>query len=96
MAGARRVPRPFNMHWGGGVISEEASFTGEWSEPAIQLLEYTDGEAAGAWTVRFCSFNHRGQFQRSPLMINESDIDAMRQALTRTPKLQAILKRLVD
>jgi hypothetical protein len=84
------------MHWGGGVIAEEATFTGEWSEPTIQLMEYTDGEAAGGWSIRFCSFNHRGQFQRSPLMISDSEIEAMREALQRTPRLRAILKRLVD
>jgi hypothetical protein len=84
------------MHWGGGVIAEEATFTGEWSEPTIQLMEYTDGEAAGGWSIRFCSFNHRGQFQRSPLMISDSEIEAMREALQRTPRLQAILKRLVE
>jgi len=59
-------------------------------------MEYTDGEAAGGWSIRFCSFNHRGMFQRSPLMISDGEIDAMREALKRTPRLRAILKRLVE
>jgi hypothetical protein len=84
------------MHWGGGVISEEASFTSEWAEPTIQLMEYTDGEAAGSWSIRFCSFSHKGQFQRSPLMLNEDGVDAMRGALRAAPHLRAILKRLVE
>ncbi len=96
MAQPRKIPRPFTMHWGEGTISEEASFTGEWSEPTIQLMEYTNGEAAGGWSIRFCSFNHRGMFQRSPLMISGGEIEAMREALKRTPRLRAILRQLVE
>jgi hypothetical protein len=95
MAKARKVPRPFTMHWGGGVISEEASVTTEWAEPTIQLMDYTDGEAAGGWSVRFCSFSHGGQFQRSPLMVDRESIEAMSEALKQTPRLREILKRLV-
>lgn len=95
MAKARKVPRPFTMHWGGGVISEEASVTTEWAEPTIQLMDYTDGEAAGGWSVRFCSFSHNGQFQRSPLMLDSGSIEAMREALKHTPRLCEILKQLV-
>ena len=95
MAKARKVPRPFTMHWGGGVIAEEASVTTEWSEPTIQLMDYTDGEAAGGWSVRFCSFSHSGQFQRSPLMLDGASIEAMREALRQTPRLREILKQLV-
>jgi hypothetical protein len=91
-----KVPRPFTMHWGSGMITEEARFTGEHHVPAIQLMEYTDGEAAGSWTVRFCSFNHRGAFQRSPLMLSEENVEAMRAALTKTPRLREILRRMVD
>jgi hypothetical protein len=90
-----RVPRPFTMHWGSGVITEEARFSGEYHVPAIQLMEYTKGEAAGSWSIRFCSFSHRGAFQRSPLMLNDDDIGQMREALARTPRLRDILRRMV-
>ena len=96
MQETRKVPRPFTMHWGGGSIVEEASFSGEWNAPAIQLMEYSDGGAAGSWSVRFCSFTHRGQFQRSPLMLQEAEIDSMREALKQTPRLRAILRQLVE
>jgi len=33
------VPRSFEFHWAGGQIIEEASYTGQYTEPAIQLLE---------------------------------------------------------
>ena len=32
----RPVPRPFQFHWGGGQIIEEASHTGEHTAPAIR------------------------------------------------------------
>ena len=89
-----RVPRPFTMHWGAGQIVEEATFEGEHHVPAIQLMEYSDGEAAGTVSIRFAHFNPRGQFQRSPLMIGEAEIDALRDAVARTPRLQALLLRI--
>lgn len=91
-----KVPRPFTMHWGSGMITEEARFSGEHHVPAIQLMEYADGESAGSWTIRFCSFNHRGAFQRSPLMLSEENVSAMREALMKTPRLREILRRMVD
>jgi hypothetical protein len=94
MPSSRKLPRPFEMHWGRGEIVEEASFTGEYHEPAIQLLEYTEGEAAGSFSVRFCTYNHRGGFQRSPLMVSEADIEGLRKAIEETPRLRDLLRRL--
>ena len=91
----RETPRPFAFHWGGGNIIEEACFTGQYTEPAIQLLEYEDHE--GSYGVRFCYYNHDGRFQRSPMMIDgEETLEGLRAALKRTPKLRAMLKRLVS
>ncbi|MSP21445.1 MAG: hypothetical protein EXR66_00200 [Dehalococcoidia bacterium] len=86
------VPRPFTMHCGAGQIVEEATFDGEHHVPAIQLMEYSDGEAAGTVSIRSAHFNPRGQFQRSPLMIGEAEIDALRDAVARTTRLQALLR----
>jgi hypothetical protein len=91
----RTVPRPFEMHWGAGNIVEEATWTGPHHEPTIQLMEYEDGEAAGSVTLRFCSYNHNGQFQRSPLMVDEEAIAGLREALRKTPRLRKLLKQLV-
>ena len=60
-------PRTFDLHWGSGVIAEEVRVEGEYHVPAIQLLEFTEGEAAGTVSLRFCHYDHRGRFQRSPL-----------------------------
>ena len=65
----RPVPRPFAFHWGGGNIIEEASFRGEHTEPAVQLLAY-EGHP-GSYVVRFCYYSLDGRFQRSPMMIGQ-------------------------
>lgn len=88
----RAVPRPFQFSWGGGQIEEEASYVGTYTEPAIQLLAYE----GGGYGVRFCYYNHDGRFQRSPMMIDGGDtLDGLRAALKKTPKLRAMLKKLV-
>jgi hypothetical protein len=92
----RAVPRPFNYHWGGGQIVEEASYTGEHHEPAIQLLQYDEGEAAGGWSVRFCFYNRDGRFQRSPLVVGQEQIDGLRAALLEAPRLRELLRQLVS
>ena len=96
MAPERKLPRPFEMHWGRGEIVEEATFSGEYHEPAIQLMLYTEGEAQGSFSLRFCSYNHRGMFQRSPLMVGEAEIAGLRKALRQTPRLREILRQLVS
>jgi len=88
-------PRTFSLHWGGGQIVEEARFEAEHHVPALQLLEFTDGEAAGTVSVRFATYDHRGRFQRYPLIVGEQDIDGLRRALRATPRLRALLKQLV-
>ena len=92
----RKLPRPFAMHWGTGLITEEAGFVGEWHEPCVQLLEYTEGEAAGSATIRFCYYSLDGRFQRSPLMLGEDEIDGLREALRGAPKLRELLRRLAE
>ena len=90
----REVPRPFQFHWGGGQIIEEAAYTGEHTEPAIQLLEY-EGHP-GSYGIRFCYYNLDGRFQRSPMMIDGEDtFQGLRAALQDTPKLRELLQKLV-
>ncbi|MEO8538172.1 MAG: hypothetical protein ABI577_00425 [bacterium] len=92
----RKVPRKFSLHFGSGVVAEEATYSGEFHEPTIQLLDFQEGEVAGTVLLRFCSYNHRGGFQRDPLLMNETDIAALREALRETPRIHALLKRLVE
>jgi hypothetical protein len=89
------VPRDFKFHWGSGQIIEEASYVGTYVEPAIQLLEYAEG--SGAYGIRFCYYSLDGRFQRSPMMIDSEDsLEGLRAALQDTPKLRALLRRLVS
>ena len=91
----REVPRSFKFHWGGGQIIEEASYTGEYTEPSIQLLEYEGHE--GSYGIRFCYYSLDGRFQRSPMMIDSTEnLEGLRRALKDTPKLRAMLKKLVS
>ena len=91
----RPLPRPFAFHWGGGNIIEEASFRGEYTEVAVQLLEY-EGHG-GSYGVRFCYYSLDGRFQRSPMMIDSGDtLEGLRAAIRRTPKLRALLRKLVS
>jgi hypothetical protein len=84
-APALRVPL------GEGQITEEASFTGKYTEPAIQLLEYEGGGQG----IRFCYYSLDGRFQRSPMMIDSEDsLEGLRAALKSTPKLRALIKKL--
>ncbi len=92
----RRVPRPFEMHWGKGEIVEEATFDSEYHQPTIQLMEYTEGEAAGSVSIRFCTYSPRGAFQRSPLIVGDADLAGLRAALHSTPRLKELLRRLVE
>ena len=93
---SRPLPRPFTYHWGSGQIVEEAAYTGQHHEPAVQLLEYDEGEAAGGWSIRFCFYSREGRFQRSPLVVGDDELDGLRAALKQTPRLRALLKRLVE
>jgi hypothetical protein len=89
-------PKTFSLHWGNGIIEEEARIGATYHEPTIQLLTFTEGSAKGTHEIRFCHYNHHGQFQRSPLIIDEKDIPELRKALSATPKLRGLLKKLVD
>ena len=88
--------RPFSYSWGGGYIAEEARVQGEHHAPALQLLKYTEGPAAGNVSIRFCHYSHNGRFRRSPLMMSPEEMDMMRHALQETPELREFLLRLLE
>jgi hypothetical protein len=88
--------RKFKLHFGSGVVAEEARIEGEHHSPAIQLLDFTEGEAAGTSLVRFCFYNQRGSFMRDPLLLGEPEIADLREALRETPRLREMLRGLVS
>ncbi len=87
--------KTFSLHWGSGIIEEEAQVATPYHRPTIQLLRFTAGEAAGTYEIRFCHYDHQGRFQRSPLIVAEDDLAALRQVLEETPKLRRLLTRLI-
>ena len=88
---ANSKARRFALHWGEGIVAEEARVEGEHHDPALQLLEFDNGDLA----VRFCYFNKRGHFQRSPLIIGENEANQLRDAMHEQPRLRAFLETLV-
>ncbi len=96
MKGSRRQPKTFSLHWGRGIIEEEAQIGTPYHRPTIQLLKFLQGQAAGTYEIRFCHYDHRGRFQRSPLIIDEKNIPALRKALQSTLKLKRLLSRLAS
>ena len=87
----RKVPRPFDLHWGKGVIAEEASVVTPFHEPAIQLLAFEDGSRS----LRFCAY-HKGSFARMPLIVGEENLEALAKEVKRSPQIRKLLKKLVD
>ena len=92
---ARKVPRPFEYPWGRGQILEEASAHREHSEPTLQLLEFQDERHERFLMVRFCSYTPTGAFRRHPMLASADDIAQLREALEQTPRLRAMLAKLV-
>ncbi len=78
------------MPWGNGEIVEEATAVGEWSEPSIQLLRYEDGSES----IRFCQYDHRGRFRRSPMMVDGKLLRALGRSVAKTERLKALVGRL--
>ena len=39
----RKVPRPFKMPWGNGMVVKEVSITSQYHEPTVQLLQFDNG-----------------------------------------------------
>ena len=87
-------PRTFALHWGSGIIEEEVRVPTPHHVPCIQLLKFTDGMAKGSYEVRFCVYNHRGRFQRMPLIVDTDEIAKLRKALMSAPKLRKLIAQL--
>ncbi len=87
----RKVPRPFDLHWGKGVIAEEASVVTQFHEPTIQLLAFDDGSKS----LRFCAY-HDSSFARMPLIVSEEHIEALGKEVKRSPQIRRLLKKLVE
>src|SRR5256885_1644905 len=61
--------KTFSLHWGSGVIEEEAQIETHYHRPTIQLLKFTSGQAVGTYEIRFCAYTNRGRFQPPALIV---------------------------
>ncbi len=84
------IPRRFELPWGKGRITAEASIETPFNEPTVQLLEFDDGTRA----VRFC-LCHRGDMLDKPVIVDEADLPRLQREVQRSPALAALLKQLV-
>jgi hypothetical protein len=87
--------KTFSLHWGSGVVDEEAQIETPYHRPTVQLLKFTEGKAKGSYEIRFCTYDHSGRFQRMPLIVDERDLAPLRKALKSTPKLRKMLRQLL-
>ncbi len=85
----RKVPRPFKMPWGKGMVTEEASITSKYHEPTIQLLKFENGDKA----IRFCSYNKR-RFNRSPLIVDEKDLRRLQSEIVKGKEIRKLISQL--
>jgi len=82
--------RRFQLHWGGGWITEEARSQTEYHEPSIQLLSFDSGERS----IRFCYY-HDGFYQGGPLILSEAHLAALRREIRKNKIIHELIKRLV-
>lgn len=86
----RKLPRPFEFHWGKGEVVEEVSVMRPQWEPTIQLLRYEDGEES----LRFCYY-HGARFGRGAMMASIDDLKELKaQARHTAPRIFALLSDL--
>ncbi len=92
----RRVPRAFSLPWGTGQILEEAAIEGGLHAPSFQLLNYELGEKKGQQAIRFAAYSPEGDMEQLPLIVNEREFEGLRREIVRSPRLKALLKRLLE
>jgi len=85
----RKIPRPFKMPFGNGMVVKEASIISQYHEPTVQLLQFDNGDRV----IRFCSYN-KGRFSRSPLMIHEKDLQKLGTAIKKEKEISKFISRL--
>tara|TARA_B100001167_G_scaffold190066_1_gene155975 strand:- start:521 stop:787 length:267 start_codon:yes stop_codon:yes gene_type:complete len=87
----RKIPRPFKMPWGKGMVVEEAYVISKYHEPTIQLLRFNNGDKV----IRFCSYN-KGKFSRAPLMVDEKDLRRLGKVTLKKKELWKIISKLSE
>jgi hypothetical protein len=86
------MPRAANSWWGEGEIVEETYLPAPEpaAEPCLQLIRFPDGKHG----IRFAHYHGR-RWGRDPLVVTEDDLRDLKDALRETPRLRALLRRLL-
>lgn len=89
----RAVPRRATSWWGEGEIVEETFLPAPEpaAEPCLQLIRFPNGR----YGIRFAHYHGR-RWGRDPLVVTEEDLEDLRDALAETPRLRALLSRLLE
>ncbi len=82
--------RRFQLHWGGGWVTEEARSRTPHHEPSIQLLNFDSGDRA----IRFCYYRD-GDYHGGPLILSEEHLGALKIEVHKNKIIYAFLKKLV-
>ena len=82
--------RRFQLHWGGGWITEEARSKTHYHEQSIQLLSFDSGEQS----IRFCYY-HEGFYQGGPLILSAAHLAGLRREIRKNPTIRAFVQKLV-
>ena len=69
---------------------------GNTTYPLFSYYGSLTAKPRGEVSIRFCHYDHRGRFQRSPLLMSMDDIEMMREALRAAPELRESLRKLVE
>lgn len=87
------IPRPFKFDKiGRGDIIEEAPVEYENWAPVIQVLEFEDGKKM----LRFCYYVKSGQLAPRALLIDEKDIDNLKEEIKKKPQVRKFLQQLIS
>ena len=81
--------------WGKASVAEEVklaqSANGKRFTTLVQLLE----DERGDWLVRF-AYSTDGAARRGPVTLRGADLERLRKALAKTPRLRAVLGLAAD
>lgn len=87
-----KIPRPFSFkELGSGEVVEEAAVEYRGWAPSIQVLKFEDGREM----LRFCYYVESGQMARRALVIDEGDVDKLREEIRKKPRVREFLEQLL-
>ena len=66
------------------------------SDADREALKYELGEKKGQTAIRFVAYDEEGRIEQRPLIVNEREVTALRKEIARSPRLKALLRRLVE